>query len=284
MGQRQPSPWCTSDGEHRRGVYQYQPRLQLSAQPLVSRRSNFIPNWQQFIIWDAQGGTVLGANLDFFIAPDENDNKHEIIRLKDSLATVPIPTTIGQGYQLQWALTYNGNDVTGCIFTVLTNTGATLGTVNFPVIGSPNFLTGTPLTAADTAPIMALQFSIGGEVGDGQGSIAPGAAEAITYTATNPLTVLTGIPSPVTHREGTGENANIIFGPLPSLAHTTVTQGFCATPAPTPGFGSGALAHCEALPLDLRMYPQQSQGMLFEALLSSLLSCIGLDELQMWRV
>jgi hypothetical protein len=62
--------------------------------------ANFIPNWQQFIIWDAQGGTVLGANLDFFIAPDENDNKHEIIRLKESLATVPIPTTIGQ---LQWA-------------------------------------------------------------------------------------------------------------------------------------------------------------------------------------
>jgi hypothetical protein len=134
-------------------------------------------------------------------------------------------------------LTYNGNNVTGCIFTVLTNTGATLGTVNFPVIGSPNFLTGAPLTAADTAPIVALQFSIGGEVGDGQGS---GAAGTITYTATNPLTVLTGIPSPVTFRGGAGENANIIFGPLPSLAYTTVTQGFCATPAPTPGPGSGA--------------------------------------------
>ena len=62
--------------------------------------ANFIPNWQQFIIWDAQGGTVLRANLDFFIAPDENDNKHEIIRLKESLATVPIPTTIGRGCQL----------------------------------------------------------------------------------------------------------------------------------------------------------------------------------------
>jgi hypothetical protein len=60
--------------------------------------ANFVPNWQQFII--SQGGTVLGENLDFFIAPDENDNKHEIIRLKESLATVPIPTTIGQ---LQWA-------------------------------------------------------------------------------------------------------------------------------------------------------------------------------------
>jgi hypothetical protein len=29
--------------------------------------------------------------------------------------------------------------------------------------------------------------------------------------------VLIGIPSPVTYRGGTGENANIIFGPLPSL-------------------------------------------------------------------
>jgi hypothetical protein len=86
--------------------------------------ANFIPNWQQFI-WGAQGGTVLGANLDFFIAPNEN-NKHGIIRLKESLATVPIPTTIGQGYQLQWALTYNGNSITGCIFTAVTNIGATL--------------------------------------------------------------------------------------------------------------------------------------------------------------
>lgn len=202
--------------------------------------ANVIPNWQQFIIWDAQGGTVLGAQLDFFIAPDENDNKHEIIRLLDSLATVPVPTTIGQGYQLQWALTYSGNNVTGCIFTVLTKTGATLGSVNFPVIGSTNFLTGAPLTAADTAPIVAIQFSIGGEVGDGQGSIVAGAAGTITYTATNPLTILTGIPGPVTFRGGTGENANIIFGPLPSLAHTTITQGFCATPVPPPGFGSGA--------------------------------------------
>lgn len=77
-------------------------------------------------------------------------------------------------------------------------------------------------------------------MGDGQGSIAPGAAGTVAYTVTNPLTVLTGIPSSVTYRGGTGENVNIIFGLPPSPAHTTVTQGFCATPAPTPGPGSGA--------------------------------------------
>lgn len=194
--------------------------------------ANNLVNWQQFILWDEQGGTALGAQLDFFVSPDEN-NVDEVLRSLKTCAVVPVATTIAQGSQLQLTLTYGGNgipsnNVSGCTFTVLNPNGSTLGSVDFPVVGTPNFQSGQPLTAADTAPIVAFSFAIGGETGGGQGVIAAGSAGTVTYSATNPLTVLTSMPSDVTFRGGTGENANILWGPLPTLAQTSITQGFRA--------------------------------------------------------
>ena len=158
--------------------------------------------------------------------------------MDENLATVPIPTTLNQGYQLKWVLDYIGNNVSACVFTILTNTGATLGTVSILIAGQTNLISGGEVSPTDTAPIVAIQFSIGGEAGGGQGSIVAGAAGTVTYSATNPLTVLTGIPGPVTYRGGTGENANINWGLLPTLTNTSITQGFHAVF--TPGIGERA--------------------------------------------
>lgn len=64
-----------------------------------------------------------------------------------------------------------------------------------------NFQNGQKLTDADTAPIVAIQFSIGGTANSGDTSIAgfikDGANGMVTYQASHPLTVSTWRPDDV---------------------------------------------------------------------------------------
>ena len=197
---------------------------------------NIIITWQQFVIEDYQGSTTISAQINNWSGTDQKFDP--VINEARGFANAPTPTWINQRSQFQWALTYDGDVVTGCIFTAVSDTGATLGTLNYSILDQAG------ITSADLAPIVAFVFNIGGEPGGTTGTIAPGAAGTITYTSTNPLTAVDGEPTDTAFDDPswaqTGENANILFGPLPNVPHTSITQGFRANPGLTPGPGAGA--------------------------------------------
>jgi len=197
--------------------------FQLNAFSTPARQS--VVDWQQYIVWDHQDGTVTSAAIQTW-------NKGAGTMLTNSgdfgVVTLPKATTIPQGYQFTWALTYdNDNNVTGSKFTVLDGKTGT-------VIGTPQTVT----IAGATAPIFSYTFNIGCQVGGGPAAvITPGAAGTITYSSTNPVIAVASEPQTGVQ---TAENANILFGPMPTIAHNSITQGFCTTSSPPVGPGAGA--------------------------------------------
>jgi hypothetical protein len=83
------------------------------------------------------------------------------------------------------------------------------------------------------APIIAFQLNLTGPSGD----LLSSGAGTITYSASNPLTVVNQPPAcQGALFPGTGEKTNACFGMLPPAPSNTITQTFGVNPA-------GALAH-----------------------------------------
>ena len=88
-------------------------------------------------------------------------------------------------------------------------------------------------TIANLAPIAALQLNIGGDFGGNTSTFTSGAG-AIVYAASNPLTPASTEPGYTDFDDGTAENGNVIFGPMPDVANQLSTQSFLATTAAAP--------------------------------------------------
>jgi len=195
--------------------------------------ANISTEWQQFVIYASPNSSQLVARIDTWSGTALSD---ELNRIDVALANMP-SATIKAGYTFKIALTYTNDGtgtVTGANYTVTDEFRNPLGTANITIVepGSPSHnlrTTNKPATAANLAPIAAFQYDIGGDYGCNTATLTSGAG-TITYTATNQLSVVNAEPNYTDFDDGTAENANLVFCPLPTTASQVFTQGFAATP------------------------------------------------------
>jgi hypothetical protein len=186
--------------------------------------------WQQFVIYLEPNSTQLWARIDTWAGKSLSD---ELNRIDVVLANLP-SQTIKAGYEFIFTLNNDASgNVTGAAYTVIDDTGTSLGSVTIDIVGQNLQTTNQPATAANLAPIAAFQFNIVGYAG-GATAIFTSGAGTITYAASNSLTPTSTEPSYTDFDDGTAESGNLTFGPLPQTASQVITQSFQATTAVAP--------------------------------------------------
>jgi hypothetical protein len=220
--------------------------------------------WQQFFFAYNPSNNQLMAEINTWNPPGIYENPRVPTLAFEAPLPVNLPTpAIPANYVLTIALTYyqdpqyEGTDqytaaVAGAIFTVSQQTAEggqiLLGTTTLTMIGQTLYTTGQPATVANLAPISALTFNIGG-YGSGTPAALAGGAGTITYAASVGLNATTYDPTQLelstASTAETGENSNVVFGPLPwpwspstVLPSQLVEQLFQAAPGQTPIAGS----------------------------------------------
>ena len=191
--------------------------------------SSITTEWQQFVIYASPNSSQLYARIDTWSGTAASN---ELNRIDVALANLP-SATIPAGYAFTMALTYTNDGtgtVTGAVYTVTDNHGNSVGSVPITIVGQTLRTTGLPATAANLAPIAALQYNIGGDYGGSTATLTTGAG-TINYAAANPLSVVNTEPSYTDFDDGTAENANLIFGPLADSTSQVISQSFVVVSA-----------------------------------------------------
>jgi hypothetical protein len=182
---------------------------------------------QQYVVYASPNSTQLVARIDNWVNTGE-----ELIRVDVNLATLP-SAKIPAGYAMTLTLNNDSSgNVTGATYEVFDKTGKSIGKQTINVAGQTLRTTGKAATAANTAPIVAYQFNIGGDYGGSTATLSSGLG-TLTYTASKPMSVQNTVPSYVDQSFYTVENANLAFGPMPASANAVVSQSFVVTAAPS---------------------------------------------------
>jgi hypothetical protein len=184
--------------------------------------------WQQFVIYTLGGLDGLTARIDTWSG---RASSKELNRIDASLFADTMDGTIKAGCSLVYILTYvpGSSIVSGANYMVLDQTGAIAGTASISIVGQSLRTTGQPATAANLAPIVALQFNIGGDWNSNTATLSGGVG-TISYSAWTPLIVAGGEPSYTDFDDGTGETANVTYGTLPGATPSSmVVQSFQAS-------------------------------------------------------
>jgi hypothetical protein len=162
-------------------------------------------------------------------------------------ATVPahysitIALTYYQDPQYQYTDQYTAI-VSGATYTVKDNNGKVVGSTTIGVLGQNLYKSSASATLANLAPISALQLNIVGDY-NRQTATLTEAAGTITYYASSGFTATQLGPtvppdSVFKNFAGTGENANVFYGPLPwpwSISMTSTSNQFVQLFQLTPG-------------------------------------------------
>ncbi len=211
--------------------------------------------WQQYLVYADPGSGQLIAMINTWKSGRAQVNNIQVPFAKLASATIP------KGYSITIALSYYQDPqykytdqytaiVTGATYTVNDAAGSVVGTTTIGIVGQPTIdssgaASGPPATTANLAPIAALQMLIVGDINGNTAKLAE-ASGVITYYASSNFTATTVAPTPSPESvfgsvAGTGENANLFYGPLPwpwSIAMTPVgnqfTQLFLLTPGGLP--------------------------------------------------
>ena len=132
----------------------------------------------------------------------------------------PLPgMVLHAGTTLTIALTYNGDNVTGAVFTV----GGGGSTPPWKLI-----LTDFGESASDLSPIVAFQVNLVGPQLGLATTFTSGAGN-ITYKATTSLTALSAVPPCCENTGNTKETGNSVYGLLPAAPATSFKQTFGVT-------------------------------------------------------
>jgi hypothetical protein len=136
--------------------------------------------------------------------------------------------TLPAGYKLRISLENDaGGNITGATYLAINNEGQTLGSQTITLL-SLDTVSGSPVTTADLAPIVAFQLDFVDYLNGGNTTLSSGAG-TIVYAASNPMTVLSSEPVCVDWDYITLETANSSYGLLPSNTSTTFVQTFQKT-------------------------------------------------------
>lgn len=196
--------------------------------------ANVLTTWQQYVIIETQGSNELTAAINNYSGTDSS--YAQVINTVLSgpvFATLPGSNTIKAGYSLTIALNYDSaGNVAGATYSASDN-GKVIGNTTVNILDQFLFGTITKATTADLAPIVAIVLNIGGMYNDAYATLTEGAG-TIIYESTNPMIPMVEEPAFTVFGDSnnveTGENSNIIFGPLPDIADTLISQSFMASP------------------------------------------------------
>lgn len=192
--------------------------------------TGIITNWQQYLIYVAPGSNQLVSMIDNWggSAADPSNPYWQVVNYQQAFATLPSNDLIPAGYQLTIALNYDSNDnVTGATYTVTDNTGSVQAITN-SVVGQPLVSSSGTATASDLAPVVSFTFNIGGFLNSTTAALTSGVG-TVTYSSSSPLTPTPTEPMFTIFDDGTAENANLIFTPLPRAPSSSITQSFRRT-------------------------------------------------------
>lgn len=172
------------------------------------------PTWQQYVVYLDANTTQLWAMVDnwYGVYPATDA---QLINTEKRFATVPSVNAIRAGSKLNFTL-LNDSDgtITGCIYNFTDPTGRSTSTT-ISLADATVFGTGTKVTAAEMAPILALTMNIVGDYNIHNATLTGGEGQ-ISYSCTNPLTVSSYEPNYTTFNDITGETANTVYGALPT--------------------------------------------------------------------
>jgi hypothetical protein len=184
--------------------------------------------FQQYVFY------VQGNSIQAGIANWQNATT-EIVCGFVGVASTPIANGIPQGYTLQITLQYQGNNVSGALFEVLSQ-GEPVGSQTFLVSQAGcncNLAGGFQCTgyqsSADLSPITAFQMNIVGPPGGNSTTFEKGAAGNIVYeVSSGALTPLSSPPSCVEPAGNgcTAETSNASYGQLSGCPAQSWTQPF----------------------------------------------------------
>jgi hypothetical protein len=179
--------------------------------------------WQQYGISMAPNSNQLNSFAENW--PPSGNNLFNIEPA--GFVNLPNQTTIPKGFKIVIQLVYSGSSINGSKVTVFDGSGTKLGEQDITLLGQPLAAGGT-VTAVDLAPIVAFQLDLVGWANSVKTVFTSGAG-TITYTATTLMIAQSNVP---VDAEGfsTAEQANSIYGELPSDTRFTFVQSFTVTP------------------------------------------------------
>jgi hypothetical protein len=154
----------------------------------------------------------------------EDPKLGQIINHIVPLATLP-SQKLPAGYSLNIALKNDSSgNITGATYSAFDNKGKTIGnqTIN---LTSLNTISGSKVTSADLAPIVAFQMDFVDYLNGGTTVLSSGAG-TVTYGSSKTMQVLSSEPSCVDWNYSTVEKANSSYGKLPANPNGMFTQIF----------------------------------------------------------
>jgi len=194
--------------------------------------------WQQYCVgFDTSKGPApqLVGSIDNWPAKGFDDLTGDLINHFVHLLTLPGPKRVlPAGYEITINLANDSNgNISGVTFIVTDNKGKVtkippIALTSLSIDRHPS----QRITAAELAPIYAFQLNLVGFT-NAQITYLTAGAGIITYSAKSPLTVLSKVPA-CAGAQGTVtlEQANSVYGELPTTPSAQITQSFGTTVRP----------------------------------------------------
>lgn len=183
----------------------------------------YTTTWQQYVIYAESGDNSLTAQVANWSGTDAERPPPEPIQWTTQLAPLPSTPMIPAGYKITIALNFRLTEgqplVSGATYTVVDNTGTTIGNVSIDLLSLSNSLTGQQITIANLAPIGSFQILIVGGDQSPPATFTSGAG-AITYTSSGCRAVPTRQGFPILgfrseqHRDGRKFECDLLPTPM----------------------------------------------------------------------
>jgi hypothetical protein len=190
--------------------------IQLNAET----NSNQKLDWLQFMthMGDDQG---LWPWINIWAPPDANTfvwNQP----VSNPVAKMPQAARIPAGYSIIVSLQNDsGGNVTGATWNVLDSSGASIGSVTYPL----STALGGGVPPGDLCPIASFQVTFGGASNKGHATFSSGAG-LMVLEADQIMNVDTAYPSCIGFTGGTAETSNVAYGPMSATPSKIFAQAF----------------------------------------------------------
>ena len=171
--------------------------------------------WQQYIVGLLD--TDLHCKVQNFRSTNPNQPMTSMVDQQFTMASLQ-NLTLPAGFKITTALQYGAGDmVTGADFTVVRRSGQTLQ--------KRVMLADLGLKPAQMARIVAFELVLVGPHGGHTAALTSGGG-TFAYAAAAPLAAGATLPDCVAHQNGTAEQSNSVYGPLPAHPGASFSQTF----------------------------------------------------------
>jgi hypothetical protein len=204
------------------------------------------PNWQQYVVYTQPGDKTLYGIIDNWEGTVPAGTDAQIINDEVEITTLSKENEIPAGATINIAPVFSStNVITGITYTYTPADGEPVSTT-VTLTDLDVYDSSKKITSKYESPISAFTLNIVADYNGNDATFSSGSG-TIVYTADQPLTVLTTEPSYTAFQDGTGEEANSVYGKLPKSDSTTITQTWGISDSGSPDFGP-AVGHKLPIP------------------------------------